>query len=263
VYGSCGNADLFNPEQFLWWASIVAESILLAKLVRFNLYRKYIWFTAYIASDIVCSLAMMWLTPDPRSKVYAMTWFWTQPVLLALQLAFAIELYRLIADHYCNFERMRPHLFWTCLISAAAISVLSLSIDLRHTVWDHPILAVSFLVKRSVTFALGGFVIATWSFVRWFPIPIRPNVTIHKRVATVYFLANAANYFAIGVGLMKIHAAGIALMVITGGCFAAWAILLKPVGEDVDKPPAPTEEQIESHLQRGQELLDRVREIRQ
>lgn len=242
--------------------SIVAESILLARLVRFDLHRKYRWFTAYIATDISCSLAMMWLTPDPRTNAYALAWFWTQPVLLALQLAVSVELYRMIADHYRNFDRMRPRLFWTCLTGAVLVSALSLLIYLRHVVWTQPILTSNLLAKRSVTFALGGFVVATASFVRLFPVPIRSNVTAHRRIATVYFLANAGYYFAMGVGLMRIHAAGIALMVITGCCFAAWAALLKLGGEDVEEPPEPTEEEIDTHLQRGEELLDRVRQIR-
>ena len=253
---------LFNPEQFLWWTSIVAESNLLLRLVRFNFHRKYRWFTAYIASDIICSLIMMWLTPNPNSRSYAVAWFCTEPLLFVLQVAVSIELYRLIAEHYRNFDRLRPRLFWTCLLSAVFVSAISLFIELQHMVWRNPVLNSVFLAKRSLTFALGGFVVATSIFVRLFPMPIRPNVTAHKRVATVYFLANAANYFAIGAGLMRIHAAGIALMVVTGCCFVAWAVLLKPEGEDVAKPPAPTEEEIDSHLQRGEELLDRVRQIR-
>jgi hypothetical protein len=261
-FGSCGNCDVLNPRTFLWWASIVAESILLARLIRVNLYRKYIWFTAYIVSDIVCSLTMMWLTPDPHSVVYAWVWVWTQPVLLALQLALSIELYRLIAGHYRNFERYRVRLFWTCLLSATAVSALTLIVELRHVVWKSPILQSEFLAKRTVTFALSGFVIATSVFLRLFPISIRSNVTAHRRIATVYFLANAANYCALDIGLLSTYAAGIALMIITGGCFVAWAVFLKPRGEDVETSPAPTGEDIREHLRHGDELLDRVREIR-
>lgn len=253
---------MFNFEKLLWWASIVAESILLGRLVRFSLHKRYPWLTAYIATDIACSLGMMWLTPDPNSNAYALAWFSTEPVLLALQLAVSIELYRLIADHYRNFSRMRARLFWTCLISAAVISAASLGFDLRHVAWTHPILKSMFLLKRSVTFALGGFVVATSSFVRLFQIPIRSNVTAHRRVATVYFLANAGYYFAMGVGLVRIHAAGIALMLITGCCFVAWAVLLKPEGEDVHEPPAPTAAEIDAHKRRGEELLDWVREVK-
>ena len=252
---------LFNPERFLWWASIVSESILLARLLYFNLNRKYRWFTAYITSDIVCSLAMMWLTPDPRSRSYAVAWFSTEPVLFCLQVLVCTELYRLIAAHYRNFQKMQPRLLWTCLLTAAGISAITVSIEIRHVVWTNPVLNSVFLAKRAVTFALGGFVIATSSFVRLFPVPIRPNVTAHRRIATVYFLANAANYFAIGAGVVSIHIAGIALMVITGGCFVAWAGLLKPEGEDVNEPPAPSAEEIDSHLQRGEALLERVREV--
>ncbi len=260
--GSCGNCDVFTPRTFLWWISIVAESILLARLIRVNLYRRYIWFTAYIVSDIVCSLTMMWLTPDPHSVVYAWVWVWTQPVLLTLQLALSIELYRLIADHYRNFERYRARLFWTCLISATAVSALTLIVDLRHVVWKSPILQSEFLAKRTVTFALSGFVIATSIFLRLFPIPIRSNVTVHRRIATVYFLANAANYCALDVGLLSTYTAGIALMIITGCCFVAWAVFLKPQGEQVETPPAPTDGEIEKHLRQGDKLLQRVREIR-
>jgi hypothetical protein len=253
---------LFNPERFLWWTSIVAESILLARLILFNFHRTYTWFTAYIMSDIACSLVMMWLTPDLHSKAYALVWFWTQPVLYALQLAVSVELYRLIADHYRNFDRMRPRLFWTCLLTAAAVSTISLIFDLRHIVWKSPTLQSMFLAKRTVTFALGGFVIATSIFVRLFPIPIRPNVTAHRRIASVYFLANAVNYFAVAIGLVIPSTAGIVLMVVTGSCFVAWAILLKPQGEHVARPPTPTDGEIHKHLRHGEELLARVREIK-
>jgi hypothetical protein len=253
---------VFSPERFLWWTSVVAESILLWRLVRSQLHRRYRWFTAFIAIDILCSLAMMWLTPDPHTKQYAVAWFSTGPILSVLQVAVSIELYRLVAAHYRNFERIRPRLFWTCLLSAVVVSAISVFFERRHMAWTYPVLNTVFLAKRSLTFALGGFVVATSIFLRWFPIAIRPNVSAHRRITTVYFLANAANYFAIDMGWMSPQTAAVPLMTITGACFATWAVMIKPEGEEVKEAPAPTDEEIDSHLQRGEELLDRVREIK-
>jgi len=236
--------------------------VLLAKLLWSGLGPKYRWFTVYIGTDVACSLGMLLLAPDPHSTAYAWIWVSTQPLLLGLQLAFTVELYLRISAHYRSFTAMRPRLLWTCLTTAAVVSGLSLFVDVRHMAWKSPLLQGVFVGKRAVTFALAGFAITTWIFVRLFPIPIRPNVKAHWRVATVYFLANAANYFAIDVGLLGIVAAGSTLMSITAGCFLAWAVLLNPRGEDVDTPPLPTDGEIQKHLSHGDELLDRVREIR-
>jgi hypothetical protein len=246
----------------LWWISIVAETLLLAKLFWSRLSHVYRWFTVYILTDIACSLGMTFLTPDPHTEAYAWTWVSTEPLLLLLQLAFTIELYRRISDHYTNFDQIRPRLLWTCLGTAVIVSAVSLAFDLRRIVWTSPVLQGVFVGKRMVTFALAGFATATWIFVRVFPIPIRPNIKVHWRMATIYFLANAVNYFAIDVRLMSTNAAGIALMIITTGCFLAWTALLNPLGEDVALPPAPSSGEIDAHLQRGEELLERVREVK-
>jgi hypothetical protein len=246
----------------LWWISTLAETLLLVKLLRSGLSAKYRWFTVYVLTDIACSVGMTFLTPDPHSNAYAWTWVSTEPLLLALQLTFTVELYRLISSHYRNFETVRPRLFWTCLGTSAAISGLSLFYDSIHVKWDSPILQSVFLGRRAITFALAGFAIATWIFVRIFPIPIKPNVKVHWRIATVYFLANAANYFAISVHRLSTYAAGIALMCITTGCFLAWATFLNPAGEDVDLPPPPTDDEIGTHLRRGEKLIHWVREVK-
>jgi hypothetical protein len=246
----------------LWWISIAAETLLLAKLLWSQLSHRYRWFTVYVLTDIACSLVMTFATPDPHTEAYAWTWVSTEPLLLLLQLAFTIELYRRISDHYTNFDKVRPRLLWTCLVSAAVLSALSLAFDLRRIVWSSPVLQGVFVGKRMVTFALAGFAIATWVFVRVFPIPIRPNVKVHWRIATIYFLANAVNYFAIDVRLVSTNAAGIALMIITTGCFLAWTVFLNPLGEDVELPPPPSSEEIHAHLQRGEDLLERVREVK-
>jgi hypothetical protein len=230
--------------------------------LRSHLGRKYRWFTVYILADVTCSLAMMLLTPDPHSNAYGWAWVSTEPLLLSLQIAFTVELYRRISSHYTNFETVRPRLFWTCLGTAVTVSGLSLLYNFKRVDWSNPILQAVFLGKRAVTFALAGFAIVTWIFVRFFPIPIRPNVKVHWRIATVYFLANAANYFAISVRSLSTYAAGIVLMSITTACFLAWAALLNPAGEDVDLPPPPSDHEIGTHLRKGKALLQRVREVK-
>ena len=226
-----------------------------------GLHRRYPWLFTYLAVGVVCSVGLIWLTPNPRSKAYAYAWASTEPILMLLQIAVAVEIYRLISRHYRNFDRMRPRLFWTCFLSAAAISCLALIIDLRRA-WPSRVIQSIILGQRVSTFALAAFVIALAVFLRIFPIPIRPNVTAHRRIATAYFLANAAHYFTLDLAPGAAHAANIALMCLTGGCFLAWMVFLTPRGEDVDELPPPTEDEIENHLRRGDELTRGVESLR-
>jgi cytochrome bd-type quinol oxidase subunit 2 len=252
---------VFSSVQLLWWLSVVAESALLFTLFVRKLYRTYIFFSAYIAADVCVSLGMMWLVPDTRSKAYARVWSITEPALVLLQLAFALELYLLISRHYRNFERMRPRLFWSCLLPSLAVSLLVLFIDMPAQ-WKSPWVQGIFLGKRVAAFALAAFIVAITLFIRMFPIPMRANVTAHRRIAAVYFLSSASLYFAMNFSLHVSNALDLVLMSLTGGCFLAWIVLLKPRGEAVETLPEPGSAEIEAHVQRGEELVRRVGSLR-
>ncbi len=237
---------------FLWWASIVAESALLLVLLRRGLARVYPFFTAYLWTDLVVSLGMMWLVPDPRSKAYARAWSVTEPMLVLMQIAFAVELYVLISRHYRNFDRIRPRLFWSCLIAALFVSLIVVFID-KPPHWT--MVRSIVLGKRVAAFALVAFILVVSAFLRIFPIPIRRNVTIHRRISAAYFLVSAANYFTVFFAPRgSVYYADMVIMVLTGGCFISWAIWLKPEGESVETPPGPTQGEIQAHLKRGEEL---------
>ena len=252
---------VFSSVQLLWWLSVVAESALLFTLFRRKLNRIYIFFTAYLAADIVRSVCMMWFVPDTKSKAYGRVWSVTEPALLVLQLAFAVELYLLISRHYRNFERMRPRLFWSCLLPALAVSLLVLFIDMPAQ-WKAPFVQGIFLAKRVAAFALAAFIVAITLFIRIFPIPMRANMSAHRRIAAVYFLTSASLYFVIQFSLHVSNALNLFLMSLTGGCFLAWIVFLKPRGEAVETLPEPGSAEIEAHVQRGEELVRRVGSLR-
>lgn len=252
---------MFNSVQLLWWLSVVAEAVLLFTLLRRKLYHVYKLFTTYIAADIAVSLGMMWLVPDTNSKLYAHLWSVTEPALVVLQLAFAIELYVLISRHYRNFERMRPRLFWSCLIPALGISLLVMYIDMPER-WVSPLFQSIVLAKRVATFALAAFVVAVTAFLRIFPIPMRANISVHRRIAAVYFLASATHYFVVSIAPSLTKPANLVLMTLTAGCFTAWTIFLNPGGEAVETPPQPSPAEIAAHVERGEQLVRRVGSIR-
>lgn len=253
--------NVFNWLQFLWWVSIVAESALLFFLFQRGFARVYTFFTAYIAADICVSLGMMWFVPDPHTKAYTRVWSATEPLLLCLEIAFAVELYRLISNHYRNFDRIRPRLFWTCFLSALAVSLLVLVVDMPAN-WHNPLLQSVVIGKRVVTFALATFVVALTMFLRLFRIPIRPNITLHRRLATVYFLANAALYFTLILDPKTTYFADAVLMALSGGCFVAWSVFLRPAGEAVETLSEPQPSEIDAHLRRGDELARSVSSVK-
>lgn len=252
---------VLNSIQLVWWLSVVAESALIFTLLRRKLYRIYPLFAAYIAADVVVSVGMMWLVPDTNSKAYARAWSFTEPVLVVLQVAFAVELYLRISDHYRNFERIRPRLLWSCLLSALVISLLVLFIDMPAH-WKSPLVQSIFLAKRVAAFALAAFIVVVTVFLRIFPVPMRPNVTAHRRIAAAYFLANTCLYFTANLRPSITNPANLALMALTGGCFVAWMMCLKAEGEAVEIRPEPSPSEIHAHLQRGQDLVRRVGSIR-
>lgn len=251
---------VYNWLQFLWWASIVAESVLLFFLVQRRLARTYKLFTAYISADILVSLGMMWLVPDTHTKAYTRAWEVTQPLLLVLELAFALELYLLISSHYRNFDRMRPRLFWTCLLPALGVSLLVLLVDMPAN-WRNPLLQSIVVGKRVVTFALAAFVVSVTVFLRIFRVPIRKNATAHRRIAAVYFLVAALHYFTVMLDPKVTYLADALLMTLCGLCFVSWSVLLRREGEEVPPTPELNQAEIDTHLLRGKELVRNVGSI--
>jgi hypothetical protein len=217
--------------KWLWAASVIGEALLALRLVSLGLESRFPWLVAMLWSGVVRSVILLSLVP--RTTAYGLTWAFTAPILLALQVAAVLELFRRTCAHYRGIGTFAR---WLLLASVGigAFAGLSMAVGVERRPTE---LALAILVigQRYVATTLGVAILMFRLFFWYFPAPLRPNVRRHANILTVYLMSIAAAYYAFkpfGDGFGSIFLMGTELV-----CLAAWGLALSRSGER--EPEAP------------------------
>jgi hypothetical protein len=212
--------------------SIAANAALVIALtLRPGLARAYPYLLALAIGQLARTVYLLLSTPGPASNPYYEAWLQTEPILIGLRAAAAIEAYRLLAS---RFSRMGP---WLAGIPLAAAALASGAV---WWTWGQP--GMLALHGRVVAVARASWAILaiTWALVWWWmaravPLPpaSSPAAARHAAVLMVYFASQALPYAAA-------HLAGpgwvpaMSRVALCGAAAAqlAWCVLLQvPVPE--------------------------------
>lgn len=215
-----------------WWASLAANAALVAALIiRRGLARSYPLLLALAAAQLARTGYLRVATPGPASNPYYQSWLYTEPILIGLRAAAAVEAYGLLAS---RFSRMG---WWLAGIPLAAAALASAAV---WWTWGEPGMAA--LHGRVVAVARASWAIlaVSWALVWWWmarvvPLPPASSAAAERHAAVLmgYLASQALPYLAA-------HLAGAAWVptmsrVALGGAAIAqlaWCVLLQvPVPE--------------------------------
>ena len=184
-----------NLEFYLQVFSLVASALLALKLLKTQLWRRYLvffWFCAFRVPDSLWPLLMT----DTSTSKYQHTWMLTQPVFWLFHILLVAELYRLILDRHRGIYSLGRWAMYGAVVVAVCISILSLLPHLTpRTTQQSKYLGMEFAIDRGIDFALAIFLILILLFLSRFPIKLSRNVVVHAAVYTVYFFSNAFAVF--------------------------------------------------------------------
>jgi hypothetical protein len=260
-------------DQLLWWSSIGADALALGALVGKRLNRRFPIFVLYLFVNLMDDLILKFL-PGPATRIYALAWMSSKPIILVLWVLVVLELFRRVRQHYPGIGAFALTLLLFVLAIASIVAMLSLIPDAKGIDWQRPALQLIVLLNRWGATVLAVFLFATAGFLHYYRAPIRPNVLRHGYILAGYFAIQAAAMFLtnfIGATTASAsHFPGIfgtdpmsritrSLLVGHIACSICWATLLTRAGEELPVAPKISQKDLEMIERRDRVLMDTVR----
>jgi len=217
----------------LWYSSVAVELLFCVHLLWSRLAKKHPIFTTYLGYSVLRSLAAMHFSFKPNGALpisYTYFWLWSEPILLLLQIAVALEVHSSLWKEYASLvEPIRPLVLFALLMAIVA-AALPLKAELSRfgTVRIQTLLQVEFVAKRYISMVLAVFLVFSALL---FLIVIRNSLTIslfrHETMLAVYFGIYAVVVLAVNVGWTSALRVNNYLASALTLCFVAWMTVFR------------------------------------
>jgi hypothetical protein len=250
---------LFFIERALWVATIFAEALLVFRLLREGLLRKYPLFTAFLISEAICSVVLM--QTDIKNRGYSEAFRICTMIMSVFRLGVAGELYERICEHFPGIGRFRVGLAAVLVLLAALVAVFTFRPNLVDQ-WAFP-RTIVVVIQRYQSEIFAAVFVLTWIFLRFvlsIRQPFQPNVLNHWRIATIYFGVSGAAYLVILLtgGSMAVLASNSAMLAVQLVCFFGWFHLMRRSGEELPPFQRLSPDQVRIVEQYNRDLLRTV-----
>lgn len=229
-----------GPINLFWYSSVAVQLLFCIHLVWTRLARNYPIFTLYLGCSVLGSLlAMLFMRGASGARLplsYTYFWLWTEPILLLLQIAVALEVHaRMWAEHSAMIRPARSLLFFS-LLTALVFAALPLKAELSHfsTIQLRAIMQFEFLAKRYISSVLAIFLIlSALLFLIGIHSSLRTSLFRHEGMLAAYFGIYAIAYFSINMGWALPTLVNNYLASALTLCFVVWMSVFK-VREEVN-----------------------------
>ncbi|HLG99762.1 MAG TPA: hypothetical protein VKX49_25865 [Bryobacteraceae bacterium] len=223
-----------GPTNILWYSSVAVQFLFCLHLLWSRLARKHPIFTLYLACSVLRSLGAMRFRPYPDGALpisYTYFWLWTEPVLLLLQIAVALEVHaKLWQDHQNIVKAARP-LMLIALFAALALAALPLRAELQRfgAIRLQTAMHFEFLIKRYLSTVLAAFLtLSALAFV-W---KVRKNVAStlfrHEGMLAIYFAIYAVAYLTVNMGWVRPVLMNNYMLSALTVCLVVWLSIFPP-----------------------------------
>jgi hypothetical protein len=212
-----------GPINLFWYSSVAVQLLFCIHLVWTRLAKNYPIFTLYLGCSVVGSLAAMFFMRGSMGArlplSYTYFWLWTEPVLLLLQIAVALEVHaRMWTEHSAMVRPAKPLLFFA-LIIALVFAAIPLKAELSRfsAIQLRAIMQFEFLAKRYISSVL--IVIHN---------SLRSSLFRHEGMLAAYFGIYAVAYLLIDMGWAMPTLVNNYLASALTLCFVVWMSIFKP-----------------------------------
>ena len=219
----------------LTFVQIVLYVLLLSKLLRSDLLRKYRYFSLLIGFEAF-RLVLLSYVLRPRTDAYAHGYFISAPISWILLALVLLELFQLTLKNHVGVASLGRSAVTWALVASAGISLSTLIMDLQYTTaesqFNSALLLNFLLLERLITTSLLVLLLCLVGFLAYFPVPLARNIRVHVCVFSVYFAMRTGLSFVRSVFgpewaptiTVFYHLLGVA-------CLLVWVVLLTRVGE--------------------------------
>lgn len=232
---------MIDTTNLLWYSEISVEFLFCLYLVWTKVARSYPVFTVFLGCSVVISLAATYFMGGavrphlPLSYTYF--WLWTEPVLLLLQVALALEVHtKMWKDNRAVVRRTCPLLIFA-LVTALVAAAIPLRPEAAHGGASQLIVVMHFGIQatRYISSVLAIFLLLSALLFLATVRDARANSVFQREgIMAAYFAVYAIAAFLIDTGWVRaIFVNGYFFSALTL-CFVAWFSVFKP-------QPLPTE----------------------
>jgi hypothetical protein len=243
--------EIFAPiATALWVACLVAQVMVIGRIVQERLLRRYFFFALYLAGETAFGILLIRI--DVKTPAYAEAFRIYSIAILVLRLGMAWELWELVCEHFPGIGRFRLNIA-IALTSIAAVLAIAHAPEVE---WSFPQTLV-LVLKRFQSEICALVFAALWIFFRYVigsRNEWRPNVLCHWRILTIYFCVGGITSLAVlrlggGSWVYPINC-----VMLSGdlGCLFAWTWSFRSAGELL--PPAPFLSEVEMQEIRDSDL---------
>jgi len=222
--------------------------LMVLKLYRTGLYRRYPVFFAFFIFRIPNSIWPLILPRDSHSYFYL--WICTDPILLLFYVLVVVELYKSVLERYRGLYSLGRWVMYASVAISVTISALSLMPTIKpEAPQPSKIMIYVLATERGVDTALALFIILMLCFLSFFPLKLGRNVRVHALVFSVFYLSiTFVLLMRLNFGLKFEDWLNTVLLVVVASSIIAWLTLLRSTGEDSKQAPAALGPEYESRL---------------
>jgi hypothetical protein len=227
---------------------LLGSALMVLKLYRTGLYRRYPIFFAFFIFRIPNSIWPMFL--EVSSPLYQKVWVLTDPIGLGFYVLMVVELYKLVLNKYKGLYSLGRWALYVSLAISVGISAISLLPRIKPSMpQSSKIMYYVLAVERGIDTALAISIILILCFLSFFPVKLNRNVRVNALVFSIFFLSNT--FVLLMRSLFGHHLAdevNTVLLGITAASVVAWLTLLRVAGEDLPHAPVLYGQEHESRL---------------
>jgi hypothetical protein len=222
-------------ERTLFYLNIVAELVLLWRLVDAKLYRNYIPLFYYWTAQAVGSLALMALPITSRRYLYG---YWGAQTIYVIMAVFVVQdLFRSALLEHPAVASLARRTMLAAMAIAAAVALSGVTLDFTMLPGQYPDMHRFLTFERSMNFLTLLFLLIVSALLLWFPIKVRRNIVVYISGFVLFSASRSAGILLYNLRPQNGRFISTVLLGLTLVCLLIWIAGIRPEGELVTATP--------------------------
>jgi hypothetical protein len=227
---------MLGVERALFFLNVVAEVILVFRLIHYRLYRVYRSLLLYALIQAIAGLAL--LPVDRQSWLYLYSYLGVQTVSMFMALYVVQDLFRIALAEYPAIASFGKRAMFAAMALAAVAALAGVTLDATILPGHLATIQRFMTFERSMDFVILIFLLLISILLLWFPIKVRRNIVVY--IAGFVLFAASRSFGILLANLLPqaaLFTVSTILLAVTLLCLLFWTVGIRPEGERITATP--------------------------
>jgi hypothetical protein len=222
-------------ERTFFYLNIIAELVLLWRLVHAKLHRTYSPLFCYWTAQVVESVALMAVPIASRLYAYG---YWAAQTINVLMAVFVVQdLYRIALLEHPAVASFARRAMLAAMAIAAAVALSGIRLDFTMLPGQYPDIHRFLTFERSMNFLTLLFLLIVGALLLWFPIRVRRNIVVYISGFVLFSASRSFGLLLYNLRPQDGRLISTVLLGVTLLCLLIWIVGIEPEGELVTATP--------------------------